>query len=422
VIFYRGRRLVRLAAKSLWRHRLRSFLTMLGIIFGVGSVVAMLAVGEGESQEAQERFGRLGVRNLIVRSVKPPEPTAASTTRSWVIDYGLTQKDIRAVRETVPHVARVTARRDFPTRLWNGGRSLMGLLIGVEPNYRDIANVVVARGRFLEEGDDSNVCVLGSSVAETLFVGEDPLAGTVRVASDYYRVVGVLEKRGTAPASGAGASGDEDTAAFVPIDAHVSRIGSLLASGGSGQMTRERVEVHQMIAEAETAEDVPATASALRALLEHRHGKRDDVRVTVPLELLEEAARTKRNSAIVLGSIAAISLLVGGIGIMNIMLASVTERTREIGIRRALGARRQDIVRQFLAETVLLSGSGGAIGCLLGVLLPYLITEFFGMKTEVVPSFVVLALSVSAAVGVVFGLYPASRAAGLDPVEALRHD
>jgi putative ABC transport system permease protein len=422
VILYRARRLARLAAKSLWRHRLRSLLTMLGIIFGVGSVVAMLAVGEGESREAQERYGRLGVRNLIVQSVKPSEPTTASSQRSFVIEYGLTEKDVDAIRETVPGVARLASRRDYPAKLWNGGRALAGSLIGVGPEYREVANLGVSRGRFLEPEDDANVCVVGAAVAEALFVGEDPLAGTVRAGSDYYRVVGVLERRGTAPASGAGASGDEDVAAFVPMTASISRLGMLLVNRASGSTSAERIEIHQLIVEAESAEAVPSTSRALRALLERRHGRRDDVRVTVPLELLEEAARTKRNSAIVLGSIAAISLVVGGIGIMNIMLASVTERTREIGIRRALGARRKDIVRQFLAETVMLSGSGGALGCLLGVLLPFLITHFFGMKTHVTPFFIALALSVSAVVGIVFGLYPASRASRLDPVEALRHD
>jgi putative ABC transport system permease protein len=422
VILYRARRLVRLAAKSLWRHRLRSFLTMLGIIFGVSSVIAMLAVGEGESREAQERYGRLGVRNLIVRSVKPPEPTTASTQRTWVVDYGLTQKDVDAVRETVPGVSRLTARRDFPTKLWNGGRNVMGFLLGVQPDYAEVTNLVVERGRFLRPQDEANVCVVGAAVAEALFVGEDPLLGTVHAASDYYRVVGVLARRGTAPASGAGASGEEDAGVFIPLQASLARVGSVLASGGSGSFNRERVEVHQLIVEARTVDDVPATSKALRTLLDRRHGKRDDVRLTVPLELLEEAARAKRTSAIVLASIAAISLLVGGIGIMNIMLASVTERTREIGIRRALGARRKDIIRQFLAETVLLSGSGGVIGCLLGIAFPLLITHFFGLQTAITPFFIALALSVSVLIGIFFGLYPASRASRLDPIVALRHD
>jgi putative ABC transport system permease protein len=422
VILYRARRLARIAARSLWRHRLRSFLTMLGIIFGVGSVVPMLAVVEGESREAQARYGRLGVRNLIVRSVKPPESQAASTTRSFVVEYGLTRADVEAVRQTVPSLSRVTSRRDYPAKLWNGGRNLMGLLIGVEPDYAQVTNLTVERGRFLHAEDDPDVCVVGAAVAEALFVGEDPLHGTVRVGSDYYRIVGVLARRGTAPASGAGASGEEDAAAFVPLRASLERIGTLLTSRTSGSMTREKVELHQLVAEAASPEDVPAASKALRALLERRHGSKDDVRVTVPLELLEEAARQKRNSAIVLGSIAFISLLVGGIGIMNIMLASVTERTREIGIRRALGARRRDIVRQFLAETVLLSGSGGAIGCLVGLLLPVLITRFFGMQTFVTLYSIVLALVVSLGVGILFGLYPASRASRLDPIVALRHD
>jgi putative ABC transport system permease protein len=424
VIGWRARRIVRLAAKSLWLHRLRSFLTTLGMVFGVGSVVAMLAIGEGASRDAQQQYLRLGSRNLIVRSVKPPESGSASAMRTWVIAYGLELDDLDALRETVPHLARVVARRDIPMEIWNGGRKVTGSVFGTDPAYAEVTNLRVERGRFLSDEDlrtKKNVCVLGATVADTLFPAADPLAGAVRVGSDYYQVVGVVARRGTAPASGAGASGEEDTAAFVPLSAALERFSPLIQVRASGSRQNERVELHQIVAEVRTVEEVPAAAAALRAILEKRRPK-GDVRVTVPLELLEEAARTKRLFTIILASIAGISLLVGGIGIMNIMLASVTERTREIGIRRALGARRRDIVAQFLAETLLLAGTGGALGLGLGVGLPFLITRVFGTATVVTPTSLVLALAVSAATGVVFGLYPASRAAGLDPVEALRHD
>jgi putative ABC transport system permease protein len=424
VIGWRARRIVRLAAKSLWLHRLRSLLTTLGMVFGVGSVVAMLAIGEGASRDAQQQYLRLGSRNLIVRSIKPPESGSASAMRTWVVTYGLELEDLDALRETVPHLSRVVARRDIPMDLWNGGRKVTGSLFGTDPAYADVTNLRVERGRFLTDEDlrtKKNVCVLGATVAETLFPAAEPLAGSVRVGNDYYQVVGVVSRRGTAPASGAGASGEEDTAAFVPLTAALERFSPLIQVRSSGSRQNERVELHQVVAEVRTVEEVPAAAAALRSLLDKRRPKQD-VRVTVPLELLEEAARTKRLFTIILASIAGISLLVGGIGIMNIMLASVTERTREIGIRRALGARRRDIVAQFLAETILLSGTGGAIGLGLGVGLPYLITQVFGTATVVTPTSLVLALAVSAATGIVFGLYPASRAAGLDPVEALRHD
>ncbi len=422
-MFSRGRRILGLAAKSLWLHKLRSLLTALGLVLGVGSVVAMLAIGEGASRDAQQQYLRLGSRNVIVKSVKPPESSSASTQRTWVVAYGLDLEDRDSVVETVPHVARLVARRDIPMDLWNGGRKITGNVFGTEPAYRDVTNLVVTRGRFLSEEDlrtRKNVCVVGAAVAEELFPAADPLAGAVRVGGDYYAVVGVVARRGTAPASGAGASGEEDTAVFVPLTAALERFSPLIQVRSSGSRTNERVVLHQLVMEVEGVEHVPAAASALRSLLGKRHPKQD-VRITVPLELLEEAARTKRLFTLILASIAGISLLVGGVGIMNIMLANVTERTREIGVRRALGARRRDIVGQFLAETLLLSGIGGALGIGLGVALPALITRFTDMATVVTIPSLVLAFGVSAGVGIVFGLYPASRAADLDPVEALRH-
>jgi putative ABC transport system permease protein len=424
VIGWRLRRTVRLAAKSLWLHRLRSILTALGMFFGVGSVVAMLAIGEGASRDAQQQFLRLGSRNVIVRSVKPPESSNASTTRSWVVAYGLLRDDVTAIRETVPGIARVVPRRDIPMDIWNGGRKVTGHVFGTTPEYREVTTLTMAEGRFLTEEDDASkksVAVLGASVAEALFPTGGAIGAYVRIGSDYYSVVGIVSRRGTAPASGAGASGEEDVAAFVPLASVLERFSPLIQVRASGSRINERVELHQVVIETTSTEAVPAAAASLRSLLARRHPK-EDVRLTVPLELLEEAARTKRIFTIVLASIAGACLLVGGIGIMNIMLANVTERTREIGIRRALGARRRDIVFQFLAETVLLAGFGGLLGLGLGVALPQVVEQFTDLPTFVTAWSMVLAIAVSAAVGIGFGLYPATRAADLDPVEALRHD
>ena len=424
MIAYRTRRLLRLAGKSLWLHRLRSVLTALGMVFGVGAVVAMLAVGEGAAREAQQQYLRLGSRNLIARSVKPPEAQNLSSGSTYVAVYGLTLDDYDAIRTTVPGLSRVVPRRDVPKDLWNGTRRITGAVFGTTPEYRDVTNLVVEYGRFLAEEDGharANVCVLGAAVAETLFpTGIEPGA-TVRVAGDYYRVVGAVARRGTAPASGAGASGEEDTGIFVPLETVLERFSPLTMIRSSGQRSQERVELHQIVAEARDPDAVAGAASALRSLLAQRHQKQD-VRLTVPLELLEEAARSKRVFTIVLALVGGLSLLVGGIGIMNIMLASVTERTREIGIRRALGARRKDVITQFLAETLVLSGGGGAIGLILGPVLAIVIQNAFEIQTVVTPISLGVSFSVSAFVGIVFGIYPASRAADLDPVEALRHD
>jgi putative ABC transport system permease protein len=284
----------------------------------------------------------------------------------------------------------------------------------------------VARGRFFNDADmdaSANVCVLGADVAQALFPLDSPLGRDVRVGGGYYRVIGVMEPRGPGvkvdeTRAGAKAAAHE---LFIPLETAKTRYGEVLIKMRSGSFEAERVQLHEVTVKVESREQVLQVAEAIKAVLKHHH-KKKDYEIVVPLELLRRAERTKQIFNIVLGSIAAISLLVGGIGIMNIMLATVTERTREIGIRRAMGAKRRDIITQFLVEAVMLSGAGGVFGVALGIAIPLLVTWFAAMKTIITLWSPLIAFSISGLVGVAFGLYPALRAANMDPVEALRHE
>jgi putative ABC transport system permease protein len=420
----RLRRTLRLAVKSLWLHRLRSLLTVLGIVFGVCSVIAMLAIGEGASFEAQEQIKNLGSQNIILHSVKPPEEQKVSEkgSQSYVLQYGLTYRDIKSIRSTIPGVAILVPGRIMHEYVWNISRRVDLDIVATVPWYPEMRNHPVARGRFFTDADmeaSTSVCVLGADAAEVLFPLESPLGRDVRVGGDYYRVIGVMEPRGKGVSlAGAKAAAQE---IFIPLETAKTRYGEVLIKFRSGSMSAERVQLHEVTLKVASREQVLQVAEAVKAVLKHHHKKRD-YEIVVPLELLKRAERTKQIFNIVLGSIAAISLLVGGIGIMNIMLATVTERTREIGIRRALGARRRDIVSHFLVEAVMLSGTGGLFGVVLGIAIPWLVTWFAAMKTIITLWSPLLAFSISGLVGIAFGLYPALRAANMDPVEALRHE
>jgi putative ABC transport system permease protein len=428
--FAKGRlkRAIRLAVKSLWLHRLRSLLTVLGIVFGVCSVIAMLAIGEGASSEAQDEIKSLGSQNIILKSVKPPEEQKVSNTRqNYVLDYGLTQLDLQRIQNTIPGVGVIVPARLIRDYAWNTTHRVDCEICGTTPIYPEMRSQRVAQGRFFTSTEMSiaaNVCVIGDEMARILFPIESALGKAVRVGSDYYRVIGVLEPIGQTQKDSVASQLSSAVPVhrmFIPISTAKSHFGEVLMKRRSGSFEAERVALHEITVKSEQPEDVIKISFAIKDLLERNH-KKKDYEIVVPLELLKKAERTKQIFNIVLGSIAAISLLVGGIGIMNIMLANVTERTREIGIRRALGARKRDIVTQFLVEAVMLSGTGGLLGVVLGVTLPFVVTYFADMKTIVTFWSPVIAFTISAVVGVVFGIYPALRAANMDPVEALRHD
>ncbi len=425
ITVFRLRRAVRVGIKSLWQHRLRSLLTVLGIVFGVCSVIAMLAIGEGASYEAQEQIKNLGSQNIILNSVKPPEEQRVTGNQSSAVEYGLTYPDVKRIRLTIPRVTVVVPGRIIRDYAWNITRRVDCEIVGTVPWYPEMRNHPVAQGRFFTDDEMEsliNVCVLGAEMIPKLFPLESPLGKTVRVGGNYYRVVGIMQARAkTKQAESTDKNADALIRMFIPLTTAKGRFGETIVKQRGASREIEKVALHEVTIKVSNRDEVVPVSQAIKALLDRNH-KKADYKMIVPLEMLKQAERTKQIFNIVLGSIAAISLLVGGIGIMNIMLASVTERTREIGIRRALGAKKRDIVTQFLVETVMLSGAGGLIGVALGVAIPYFVQLFSKMVTIVTPWSPIIAFSISAIVGIVFGIYPAMRAANMDPVEALRHE
>lgn len=421
-------RTLSLGIKTIWLHKLRSFLTALGVVFGVASVVAMLAIGEGASHEAQEQIRKLGSQNIILHSVKPPDGQGSSgESRSMISEYGITLRDIEQIRQTVPGIRIVVPSRYISENIWNLDRSVDGHVMGVLPVYPEMRNRRVLQGRFfndMEMKDNLAVCVINESVAARLFQLSTPVGKSVRVKGFYYKVIGIIQDEGAAVGTDA-AGGDHSAQAqaqiMIPFTTLMDQYGEVFYRFRTGSFEAEKVQFHEAVMRVDDVNLVESRAEAIRHLMTSNH-KKEDWRIIVPVELLKQAERTKQIFSIVLGSIAAISLLVGGIGIMNIMLASVTERTREIGIRRALGARQNDIVVQFLIETVLLAGVGGILGVVLGLSIPMAVTKFAGVTTVIKMWSPILAFSISVLTGIAFGIYPARRAAMMNPVEALRHN
>ncbi len=429
---WRLKRSIVLGFKSIWMRKLRSLLTALGIVFGVCSVISMLAIGEGASYEAQQQIKDLGSQNIIIQSVKPTNnTTAGEQQRSLILEYGVTYRDLTQIQATVPGVNVVVPNRRIKDFIWFRANSVDAAAVGTVSWYPQMRSRDMVSGRFftqVEVDSQSNVAVLTAKLARQLFPLHSPIGKAVRIRNSYFRVIGIIEDQvDTSKISESGnsssieASAGEGMDMFVPITSLNDHFGDVLVKYRSGSFEAEKVELHEVTVQVDSPERVVTSAKAIRTILERNHTDQD-YKITVPLELLKRAERTKQIFNIVLGSIAAISLIVGGIGIMNIMLATVTERTREIGIRRALGARKNDIVLQFLIETILLSGIGGFIGVGLGLLIPQLISHFAGMKTIIEFWAPTIAFSISVLIGVVFGIYPALRAAAMSPVDALRHE
>ena len=408
----------RMGLDNLRAHKLRSLLTMMGMIFGVAAVVAMLSIGAGAQQEVMAFIEQLGVRNLIVEAREAPDNQTLQKVRK--LSAGLSFQDLRVIQSNIEHISAASARKRFtPSKLMPkplGGDA--PVVYGITPAYATIANLKVATGRFFDDAETSAaapVAVLGEAASAALFGTDEPIGRYVKVNDQWFRVVGVAGPQLTVQSDVAGIPAqDRNNIIYVPLYSSVFR----LEDGQSAQ----KDEIDGIYLQMNQGSDITGAAAMIRGILDVAHRGAGDFTIVSPAELLAEQRRTQRIFEMVMVAIASISLLVGGIGIMNIMLASVLERTREIGVRRAIGARQKDVVRQFLIETTIISLTGGVAGILLGVGLSQLIGVLAGWSTIVTTSSIVLAFGVSVAIGIVFGLYPAVRASRLDPVKALHYE
>jgi putative ABC transport system permease protein len=399
---------LRIALKALARNKLRAFLTMLGIIIGVGAVIAMVAIGEGAKATIRAQIAGLGTNVLVVM---PGTSNQAGVRAGFGSVNTLVDGDTRAILREVRAVAYVSPVLRRPEQLVAGNLNWGTLVQGVAPEFQLIREWQVSEGRYLHDGDlesAARVAVLGQTVARNLFGNDDPIDALIRIRNIPFRVIGVL-----APKGQTGQGTDQDDTVMIPYTTMQKRLMRI-------------TWLQSIVVKAVNAERVPEAQEQITALLRQRHrigpDREDDFNVRNLSDIAEAATTTARVMAVLLGSVASISLLVGGIGIMNIMLVSVTERTREIGIRMAVGARSRDIMLQFLVEAVVMAAIGGIIGILLGIGSSEVIKDWAQWPTLIDPAIVAIAFLFSGAVGVFFGFYPAKKAANLDPIDALRYE
>ncbi|MBI4565417.1 MAG: ABC transporter permease [Planctomycetes bacterium] len=411
------------AFQNLLLHKTRSFLAMLGVVFGVSSVICMLSISEVARRDVVTRIERMGLRNIILDSVKPQRVRKREeerSTSSWTASYGITQKDLEILKDNLPSVEAVLPMRlilrDVSTTFQNSDASV----VATTSEYGEIMEHGIREGRFLcpvDEGQADSICVLGHDTARLLFPLSDSIGEIVKIGGDPFTVVGVLEQKGQTGTQGA--LSNPDHAAYIPYSTALARFGTRQVRSGQGVWESTEVEVNRAVLRVSDVGHLGPVAQASLNLMESRH-RLKDVEATIPHALLKEHQLAERIFMWVMGSIASLSLLVGGIGIMNIMLANVAERRQEIGVRRALGATRSEIVKLFLGESTLLGGLGGLLGLGMGVLIALVVGTLAQWNVAFQPVAFPLGFGVSVVVALLFGTLPAFRAARLDPVLALR--
>ncbi|TWU40477.1 ABC transporter permease [Novipirellula artificiosorum] len=432
-------RTLKLGLKSLLLQRMRAGLAALGIFIGTMTVIWLVAIGEGVSYQAQQQILELGAKNIIVRSVKPVPSGDGEQSNSRFPKYGLLREDYERIVSNIPSISRAIPMREIVYELRVEDRNADSKLVGCVFDYLELNRLQVARGRWLSPRDDgSKVVVLADETAKKLFPYQDPIGKSVWLGDDLYVVIGQTQPRDAAAAIGGSLDArDFNRDAYIPLETLRIHIGDQVMTQVGGNRQGEIVQLSQITVAVRSVETVDEVASIISSLLQRFH-EQDDYAVVVPKELLRQAERTRAMFNALLVVIAGISLLVGGIGIMNIMLATVTERTREIGIRRAIGAKRRDIIQQFLSETLLLSGGGGLLGVLCGLMVGPLFSLTRQLVTSVSPDLlppivhaieprialwsVGLSVFISLGTGLIFGVYPARKAAMMNPIDALRHE
>jgi putative ABC transport system permease protein len=388
---------------------------MLGIIFGVASVIAMLSIGEGAKREAIAKYQDLGVNNIIIREKKLSEAELEEVRAKF--SQGLSIRDANAVAEIVPGVTKIAAQAEINTDIRYADKSVKSTVIGVTSNFLDMMNYKIGRGELIDDHHYNRklkVCVLGAGVAGTLFGYEDPIGEMIKVEDQWLEVIGVLESKSLFTETvGELAARDLNTDIYVPLSTFLSRF------------TRENAltgEIQQITAQVNNSNNLMEASKLIDEILKRHHFNNQDYNIVIPFELLKQEEKERQIYNILLGAIAAISLIVGGIGIMNIMLATVLERTREIGTRRAIGARKSDIMSQFVTEAVAISIAGGVIGVVLGIVLSLSVSLFTDITTSIQLYSIVIAFLFSMMVGIGFGYLPAKNAANLNPIDSMRYE